>query len=103
MVQDGALNVLKPWPGLDAELFDQLSPRPLVAVEGLDLPTGAGEGDHQLFVQPPSERVIVHQRLELGNARDVAAQTEIGLDAGLERRPPHILQPRDLSLREALI
>ena len=93
MGQHSALNLLKSRPRLDPKLIDELPASPLVALEGIDLAARAVQRDHQLLVQLLSQRVLVGERLELGNESGVPSQPEVGVDPGFECGQPHLLQP----------
>src|SRR5437870_2301595 len=49
-----------------------------------------------------AERPCRDERLQLGHELAVTAEREVGIDAGLERRGPALVESRDLRLRPGL-
>ena len=74
----------------------------MVALQRVRLAAGAVEREHQLAAQPLPQRVLVDERLELGDELAGAAQLEIGVDPFLERVEAKLLETADLVLRERL-
>jgi hypothetical protein len=75
-------------PGLDPDLFhERLSGLP-VRLEGLGLSTAAVKRQHLEAAQALAERMLLDQRVELGDDRGVAADGEVRIDSVLERRHP---------------
>jgi hypothetical protein len=89
--------------GLDAQLLHQLSPRRLVDLERLHLPTGPVEREHQLGTQLLPQRMLARQLFELCNQRTVQAERQICLDPPLECSQTQLLKPADHRLREGLV
>ena len=88
---------------LDAELLDERHACPAVDLERLGLASRAVEREHQLAADPLSERVVPHERLELGEERPVAPERELGIEALLERREAQLVESCDRRLRELFI
>ena len=65
LVEDLAVEGLDLGAGLQAELLDERSSGRLVNVEGLRLPAGAVEGQHQLTAETLTQRVLSDELLKL--------------------------------------
>jgi hypothetical protein len=103
LVEHRALNLGQSRARLDAELVEQLAPRALEALEGVHLAARPVQRDHQLLVEALAQGMLVHERLELGHERRMAAQREVRLDPALERGDPRLLEARNLRLGKSLI
>ena len=79
---------------LDAQLVDQHPARVRVSGQRLGLPPGAGQRQHQLCVEPLTERMFGDERPQFGDELIVAAESQVGLDAPLKRLDPHLVKPR---------
>ena len=88
--------------GLHAELVDQPRPRRAVGLERFGLAAGAVQGHHALAMQSFSKRMLVHERLELGDQLRVSPGFEVGVESILERREPQLLETTNLGLSEGL-
>ena len=68
-------------------------------------PAGRGsvQGRHQTPPQALSERVLGDESLELSDQLVVVPEREVGVDPGLRRRQPDLLEPGDGGLGEALV
>ncbi len=62
---------------------------------------GAIQGEHLLAAQPLAQRMLAHERVELGERLGVPAAGEVRVDAVAHAGEAEVLQPRDLRLREA--
>ena len=72
-------------------------------MERVGLAAAAVEREHQLAAQTLAERGLGDERLELRDERVLAAESEVGVGAILERRETELFQPRDLALCEGLV
>jgi hypothetical protein len=90
--EDRLLECLQLRPRLEAELRDKRLARRRIGVESLRLPTGAVEGHHELSTQPLAQRERLDERGDLPDELRVSAAAEIGVDPGLERRGPLVLE-----------
>jgi hypothetical protein len=61
-------------PRLEAELLHEPTPARLIGREGVGLPAGAEETEHQLADQPLPERVRADEPLELAHQLCAASQ-----------------------------
>ena len=73
-----------------------------VDLEPFRLAAAAVEREHQLGAKVFAVRVLGHQRLELGDECEVAAERQLRVDALLDGRQPELLEPLRLDLREPL-
>ena len=72
-------------------------------LQRLGLAPAAIEREHPLTAQALAQRVLGHERLELGHQIGVAAERQVGVDAPLQRHRAPLLEPGDLGLRERLV
>src|ERR671937_1191911 len=100
MVQDRPLRRLQRWSGTETELGGEVAPRALVDVKRFRLPAAAIEGQHELPGEALAGGMPGDERCQFGNHRIMAAQDQVGLDAGFERDQTQLLQAPDLRLRE---
>ena len=77
--------------------------RVLVCLERLRLSPRAIEREHELPAQALAQGMLAHELLELADERPVLTLLEVLLDPALETGKAKLLQPGDLSLREALV
>ena len=103
LAQDRLLEPRELRRRLDPERVDQRAPQRAVGGERVLLAAGAVERGHQLGGEALVGRVLVHERLELGDEPAVLAERELGLDALLERGEAQLLEPRDRRRRERLV
>ena len=103
LAQDCRLELAELGAGIDAELVDEGLTRSAIGGEGVGLPTGAVEGQHELGTRTLAERLCLDERLELRDELGVAAQREIGVDALLENDRAELLEAGYLVLRERLV
>jgi hypothetical protein len=82
--QDGRLQPAQLRPRVDAQLLDQDRPGPLVGQQGIGLPTGPVQGQHELGPQPLPQRLLADQPFELGHQLPVPAQPQLRLDPDLD-------------------
>ena len=97
------LEFLQPRARLEPELVHQSSPRPLVGLERVRLPSRAIEREHQLPVQALAQRVLAHEPLELRHELGAAAFGQVGRDAVLEHAESLFLEVQARMLREGLV
>ena len=83
--QDLRLELPELGARLDPQLRDQPPPCGPEGLERLGLAPPTVERDHELAVQTLAERVLGHQRLDLGHDRAMAARAEVAVDRQLER------------------
>ena len=103
MVEDLPLEALEALARLEPELFRERAAALLVRPQGLGLPAGAVEGEHELPARPLAQRLLRDERLQLRDELVVSPQLEVGLDALLLGREPQLLEAGDLGLREVLV
>ena len=99
MGEDGALQALELFAGVQAEVVDEHVAGVLVLGQCVGLPAAAIQGEHQLRPQTLAVGMLDDQRAELGHDLAMATQREIRVDPGLERTQAQLLQPRRLGLR----
>ena len=90
-------------PRLDAEPLDQRPACRPIRLERLRLSPRAIQRQHQLRAQALTERILVDQRLELPDQLVVSAAGQLSLVLLLNTDQASLIQPRDLTLREALV
>jgi hypothetical protein len=95
------LQLLQLGPRFDAELVDEPAPQPTVGGEGVGLPSGAVERQHQLRPQPLPEGVLGGELLQLGHHLGVAAEGQVGVDPSLSGGQAQLLEPPDGGLQGA--
>ncbi len=96
MVEDGSLQVAEPRTRFDPDLLDQHPSRTLVCGECLGLPTESVEAEDQLLPEPFSERVLAHQRFELGDKGRVDIVDQVEIDAHLGGSDPEPVEASTL-------
>jgi hypothetical protein len=84
--EDRLLELAQLPPRLEPQLIDQRAPCVAEALQRVRLAAGPVERQHVLCAQAPAERVLAHEPLQLRHQLDVTTETEIGLDALLDRR-----------------
>ena len=102
LLENAPLELLQRGGGFESERLDERGapcPEPL---EGVRLPPGAIQGDHQLAAQSVVERVVEHELLELGHELRAAAELELGPEASLRDREAQIAQALDDGTGERL-
>ena len=67
LIQDRAIQLLQRGPGIDAQLLDERLSGIRVRVEGLRLPSGTVEREHQLAAQALTQRMGAGQPLDLAH------------------------------------
>jgi hypothetical protein len=82
--------------GVDAELFRQDGPGPLVGQQRIGLSAGPVQGQQQLRPKPLPQRLLAHQPLQLGHQLPVAPQPQIGLNAILHGHQAQLAKPVSL-------
>ena len=103
MSQDRLLELPQGRRRLDPELGDERLARRPVDLERLRLSAGSVERLHQRAGEAFVERILVDERLKLGDELGVAAEREIGLDSQLERGQTRSLEALDLRLRGRIV
>ena len=103
MSKNRPLELLERGARIDPELVDERPARVLVGLQGLRLPARPVQRRHQVAAQTLAQRVLGDERLELPDQLVVAPEGEVGVDAELDRRQLHLLQPGDCGLGEALV
>ena len=103
VAEDRLLELLQRLARVEAELVDERGARVLVGGERVGLAAGAVEREHQQAAQALAQRVLAHERLELGHGLGVAAEREVGLEPLLERDEAQLLEPADLVAGERLV
>ena len=72
-------------------------------LQRLRLAATAVQREHPLAMQPLAQRVRADQLVELAQHRRVAALGQLGVDLGLARAQPKVLEPPDLGRGERLV
>jgi len=103
VVQDCLLQTLQLRAGLEAQVIRERSAGLGEDVERLALAARAVERQHQLRSQPFPQRMLPHQRTQLGRELGMAAQSEVGIDARADRVEPAVLEVCDRLARERLV
>ena len=85
MAEDRPLELAKLRRRLDAEIRVERSPRVRVDIQRLALASRPVEGEHELPAKAFSVRMLLHERLQLGNERRMTPAREVGVDLGLDR------------------
>jgi hypothetical protein len=99
-LQHASLEVPELGTGLDPELVDK---RPAGVPEGpksIGLTAGPIQGKHQLRVEPLTQWHSFDQIRQLTDRVSVAAQPELQLHPTFGRRPPQLVEARDLATGE---
>jgi len=81
---------LRAW--LHPDFPDEVTAGPLKGEQRVALPPAAVQREHQQRPQPLPQRMLAHQRLQLGGHLGVPAQRQVGLDPGLQRGQAHLPQ-----------
>jgi hypothetical protein len=85
LAQDRPLKLLERRARLRAELFDERRTCGAVGLERVRLPARAIEREHELPAEPLAEWVLADEGLELRHEVRVAPESQVGVDAALER------------------
>ena len=101
--EDRAFELPQRRSRLDPERLDERLPRRPEGRQGLGLPARAVEGEHEPAEQVLRQWVLGDQALELADELAVAAESEISVDAILERGEVKLPKPTDLVLRPRLV
>ena len=78
---------------LEPEIVVEPTPRLLVDLERLRVPSAAIEREHELRDEALAVRVLRDELLELADRLLVAAERELGVEAQLVRAEPQLLEP----------
>ena len=103
LAKDRPLELLERRARIDAELVEKNLSTVPIDLECLSLTTRSVEREHQLAADTFSERVVLHQRLQLARELAVAAECEIGVDAVLDGGKPDLRKSPDHGLGEELV
>lgn len=103
VTQDRALQLLQLRGRLDAELVGEQAADPLVGRQGVGPALGAVQREHQLGPAPFPQRLLGHQRLELGHDLLVVPEGEPSVDAQFARGRPQFLEPHGLASPELAV
>jgi hypothetical protein len=85
------------------ELFTESRRDHLVRPQCFGLPTAPVRREHPALCQPFTERMLPHERFELGDQLLRETAGEVDLDARLDHLEPQLLEPRDLPLGGRLV
>ena len=91
MGEHGGVQAAQRLAGVDAELAGEQVAGPAVGGQRVGLAPATVQREHQLAVQPFSQRMVAHQSIQLGGERMVPAQRQVGVDPGLQRGQPQLL------------
>jgi hypothetical protein len=100
--EKGCVQAPQRLPGVDAELAGEQIAHAPVGGQCFRLPAAAVQRQHQLAVQPLPQRMPGGQLFQLGGERVVPAQRQVGVDPGLQRGQPQLLQPGRLGPGERI-
>ena len=75
---------MEPAAGIEANFLDEPPAGLPIHLEGLRLPPGAVQGEHQLRRETLTQRVGRHECLELRDKVGVAPEGKVGIDSLLE-------------------
>src|SRR5439155_9474528 len=92
LLEDAPLELPQLSARLEAELVHKPAPARLVGGERIRLPRGPIEAEHQLGEQTLPERVLGDEPLELTHQLRAAPELELGVNPGLERQQPPLLE-----------
>ena len=102
VAQDRRLKLPQLRTRVDADLVRELAVRVVIGVEGLRLPAGSVQREHEQTRQPLAGGMLGDQPPQVGDELRVPARGERGLHPDLDRRQPLLLEPLDVALREPL-
>ena len=71
--------------------------------EGFGVTPRAIQRQHELGAQTLAQRMLAHQRDQLGRQRRLLAKGQVGLDSGLDCVEPQLVEPTDLLGCERLV
>nr|WP_256862102.1 hypothetical protein [Microbispora sp. GKU 823] len=100
LAEDGLLEPPQLGAGLQAQFPGEQLPDPAQGGEGVGLPSGPVEGEHEQAPQPLPVGVVLHQAFEVGHARSRVAERQPGLEPVLGGRGAQLGQPRHDRLGE---
>ena len=89
-------------PRFHPQLLDQRRAGGLKNARGVPLASAAVQGDHQLNGERLVQRVLGQHSLQLGHHLSVSAERKLGVEAGLERDEPQLLESGGLGAGERL-
>lgn len=101
--QDVTLEVAQGGRRLETELVGEALSEALVEPEGLDLPSAASEGPHELRVGPLTEWMGGNDALEHAHGLGAAAQCEQRFDAVLDSRLSELLETSRLGSGDVVV
>ena len=99
-LQDALVQLAQGRAGLDAELVDEAAAGVQVGGQRGGLLPGPVQGEHQQLVHLLPQRLRRGQGRQLGDHLVVPAQVQVGVDAGFQRRQPHLGQLRHLRCQQ---
>jgi hypothetical protein len=102
LAQDRLLQLAQLAAGLQAAFLDERAPELRVGRERLGLAPRAVQREHQLRAQALAQRVAAGDGRELTRQLGVTAALEVGIDPGLERIEPQLVEIADRLLGERL-
>ena len=91
------------WRWFDAQPVNERGAGRAVFHEGIRLAPRTVEGDHQLAAKAFTQRMLLHQCLELAREHRVVATGQIGIHSLAEAGEAQIFEPSDVGLGEALV
>jgi len=103
VLQDPPLELLQRVARIEAKLLPELCAPVGHHRERVRLAPTAVEGKHEQPAGSLPQRILAHQRLQLGHGLDMTTHLEVGLKAQLERDQPRLLQPADRTRGEGLV
>ena len=101
--QDRRLQLPEVVAGFEPELLAEHPTAVLERPEGVGLPPGAVEGEHQEPPEPLAERMPGDELLELGDRGQVPTELQLQLEPLLDDREAELREPRDDTDRELVV
>jgi hypothetical protein len=98
--EDPALQLAKLRPGLEPQVLDQARAPGAKSGQRVGLAAGPVERKHELPERALAERVLSHERLQLGHEGTVAPERQLGVDPLLDGEQPPLLEPFGLASGE---
>jgi hypothetical protein len=102
LAEDRSLELSQLRARLEREFVHQQRAHRPVGLERIGLSSGSVESEHELGLEPFAERVLYHERLELGDEGAVPAELEFGFDTVLHGCQPKLVEALDLNAGKRL-
>ena len=103
VLKDCAFEALQLVARLEPELLVKQLAGVAVRSERLGLPAAAVQRQHEQRADALAQRVLLHERLELGDELGVSSKLQVGADPVLERGEAQLVEASDLDACERLV